>query len=156
MNLEPIKKYDEDAVAANDKLAEIRYRHSNIRDAYQLALLGLNDSQIANFFNVVPSTINFWKKEHQLFDAAIRAGRERADGKVVKALLETALKGDVAAQKFWLSNRNKANWGAEQQVHQTLEVGPVAKESDINERIAALEEKTSDLDAKVAQAMEEF
>jgi len=99
---------------------------------YRLALLGLTHTEMAVAFGVGESTISSWLTHHPEFRAAVFAGREMADGEVVRALYKKAVgyeydeeqvtvrKGkvirstvtkqippDTTACIYWLNNRTR-------------------------------------------------
>jgi hypothetical protein len=100
--------------------------------AFDMALLGLTDVQIAKIFGIAESTINVWKEQHSSFLEALTQGREDADAKVARAMYKRALgvtiteealtrdgdvvklrkelPSDTAAAKHWLANRQRGRW----------------------------------------------
>lgn len=58
--------------------------------AWQLALCGLNDERIRDFFEISHDCMAKWRKRHRSFDAAITAGREHADAQVARSLFQRA------------------------------------------------------------------
>jgi len=100
--------------------------------AFEMALLGLTDVQIANIIGITESAINVWKNDHPSFLEALTRGREDADGKVARAMYKRALgvtiteealtkdgevvklrkelPSDTAAAKHWLANRQRGRW----------------------------------------------
>lgn len=115
--------------------------HSDINhQAYLLALLGARDADLAEFWDVAQSTVDYWKEHREGFRDALHRGKRDADARVAKALLDRALgysvteretttrtdaKGniytsekttvkhitpDVTAQIFWLCNRWPSLW----------------------------------------------
>jgi hypothetical protein len=110
------------------------------RMVYEMALLRLTDNEIAGVLNVHPTTFQNWKRNNDDFAEVIRMGRQQADGKVAKTMLQRALgydyieehhiegvsangqpynytrtikkhaPPDVTAQIFWLKNRQRDNW----------------------------------------------
>jgi hypothetical protein len=127
-------KMDEKKIHNNT--IEKRYESSHIDRGYKLALLGLNNSDLATAFGVAPSTITDWMQTRPEFKAAIESGRTIADTKVAASLYQRALgydrtatkhathmgkfmdsveviehvPADVGAAQFWLKNRQKALW----------------------------------------------
>lgn len=112
-----------------------KYRPEYAEQAYKLCLLGHTDAEMASFFDVVESTINDWKLEHDEFYESIKRGKAIADGNVVDRLYQratgyshpdthfTSYEGEVKATPttkhyppdttaaiFWLKNRQKKNW----------------------------------------------
>ena len=59
--------------------------------ATKLALLGMNDEEIAKFFEVSIQTLNTWKHEHPLFLEALREGRDKADAEVAVSFRKRAM-----------------------------------------------------------------
>lgn len=111
------------------------YNQSFDEQAEKLCKLGATDAELADFFNVVESTINKWKLDHKSFSESIRAGKILADANVASSLyhratgyqhpdvdikvingeiVETELikhyPPDTAAGIFWLKNRQKERW----------------------------------------------
>jgi hypothetical protein len=111
--------------------------------AYRLSLLGLTDVEIGDHFEVTEQTINNWKREHEEFFLALKAGKEEADAKVAKSLYQRALgyshkavkivadaktgsehvvpytehyPPDTTAAIFWLKNRKSSLWRDKQVV----------------------------------------
>jgi hypothetical protein len=66
------------------------YKDTYPDQAYKLCLLGATDKELANFFEVVESTINLWKLEHPKFSESIKDAKENADAEVAKSLNEKA------------------------------------------------------------------
>lgn len=111
------------------------YKEEYNEQAYKLCLLGATDAELADFFNVVESTINLWKLNHPLFSESIKGGKMQADSEVANKLFKRAtgyehedvdikmFEGeiiqtklikhyppDTAAGIFWLKNRQKTKW----------------------------------------------
>lgn len=104
--------------------------------ARKLALLGLTDRELAEFFGVTERTINNWKHEYPAFLHALTEGRVVADANVADSLYRRAIgevvftekrvKGedgeyeiirlsqqvpaDPGAAKLWLTNRRRKDW----------------------------------------------
>jgi len=70
--------------------------------AMSMTITGATVSDIAKVFGLTPG----WVKKN--FKYEIESGLNIANARVAKALFETAMDGDVGAQKFWLKSR--ANW----------------------------------------------
>lgn len=75
------------------------YKPEYEEQAYRLALLGLKDTEIAKFFNIVESTLNEWKLKHPEFSESLKKGKIEADGHVVKALYNRAIGMTVITQQ---------------------------------------------------------
>lgn len=71
-------------------------RPSSYRDEYadqarKLCKLGAIDEEIADFFDVSVRTIHRWKLQFPEFAKALKAGKARADDRVVRALYKRAV-----------------------------------------------------------------
>jgi len=100
-----------------------------------LALLGLSDMKIAEHLDVSLTKLKEWRKEHAELEAAIKAGRDVADGAVAEAMYKLAIghtiyqddikviDGEVVVTRlekqvspnataciFWLKNRHSKLW----------------------------------------------
>lgn len=124
----PVGRSSKYAGAADDKRA------------YEFALLGYIDAEIAAEMGISPSTLYNWKRKYPQFAAAIASGGKRANCRVVNALLARAEGGYVTETKafklidkhgnerieivevpryippdtqaiiFWLTNRERERW----------------------------------------------
>lgn len=128
------------------------YDPSMAEQARKLALLGLTDAEIAEFFGVTEQTINNWKDEHPAFFASLVAGKIQADADVADSLYRRAMgevvfterrvktadggydvirlmqqvPADPGAAKLWLTNRQPRLWRDKQAVELTgKDGGPV-------------------------------
>lgn len=115
--------------------APTKYKAEYAELARKYCLLGATDAELADFFDVVESTINLWKVTHSEFSEAIKKGKGQADAEVASKLfhratgyehsdvdikmfegqiIETPLvkhyPPDTAAAIFWLKNRQRASW----------------------------------------------
>ena len=116
------------------------YRPEYAEQVEKLCLLGATDSEIADFFGVCVRTVHRWKIEHEEFCHSVKAGKDKADERVVRSLYmkatgydfteEQAIKikveqykeevevvqvekhqpADTTAAIFWLKNRRKEDW----------------------------------------------
>jgi hypothetical protein len=77
------------------------YKPEYADQARKLCLLGATDKELAEFFNVVESTINLWKKEHPEFSESIKAGKDVADTLVVERLYARATGYEHGAVKIF-------------------------------------------------------
>lgn len=108
--------------------------------AYRLALLGLNDEEIAAAFGIHVDTFYRWQHEFPAFSEAIQKGKVRADadvahslykratgmvitsekafkgkdGEVVVAQTKTEIPPDTGAAAKWLANRQRGRWTAKE------------------------------------------
>lgn len=105
------------------------------QEAFRLAMLGLTDKDLAAFFEVSERTIGHWKRDHPEFLAALKKGREPADGQVAVSLYRRATgyshpdvdirvvgnqvvqtpitkhyPPDTLACIYWLKNRQRDRW----------------------------------------------
>jgi hypothetical protein len=107
------------------------------KQAEKLCELGATDEQIADFFEVAPSTLYLWKHQHPEFSEALKAGKGLADERVARSLYQRAvgyeydavkvfmpggaaepvyapirerMHPDTTAAIFWLKNRRPAEW----------------------------------------------
>ena len=67
-----------------------KYRPDYCEQAKKLALLGLTDSEMAEFFEVCEDTIHEWKKTHHEFSESIHAGKLPADAEIAHSLYDRA------------------------------------------------------------------
>lgn len=107
----------------------------------KLCKLGATDAEIADFFEVVESTVNLWKLDYPEFSESIRRGKIEADANVAASLYHRAIgysHGDVdirvvgkeivqtnlikyyppdsVAGIFWLKNRRPKDWRDKQEI----------------------------------------
>lgn len=75
------------------------YKEEYIEQVYKLALLGLKDSEIAKFFGIRESTLNYWKQKYPSFLESLKKGKLDADGEVVKSLYNRAVGAVVTIQQ---------------------------------------------------------
>jgi transposase-like protein len=119
---------------------EIYDKDFHPRRAYELALLGYTDRDMARSMNVSPGTIDKWKQWHEEFRDQLNRGKEVADIEVAQAFFKSCVgftyveeearivdkklqvvkvqrfvPGDKWAQQKWLSIRQRALWS---EVHQ--------------------------------------
>lgn len=125
------------------------YRDNYPDQARRLALLGLSDAEVAEYFEVDVRTIYRWDVDHPEFCQARARGKLPADGKVAEKLYHRALgyshedvhvsnyKGSVTltplikhyppetdAARWWLKNRRSDKW-RDRIEHTGAEGGPV-------------------------------
>lgn len=114
-----------------------KYQSAYAEQAKKLAILGMTDKRIADFFQVSEKTLNNWKHAHPDFIQSLKDGRDNADTCVANSLYHSALGGgtvtetreehdaegnvitkktvkelpaNVTAQIFWLKNRQPRQW----------------------------------------------
>lgn len=115
-----------------------------IKQAYELGLLGLIDTEIASVFGVTYTTLNTWKKKYPEFLMSLKRGKAESDSGVVKTLRERAVgyecedekifchEGNIVRAKttkrfppdptsmiFWLKNRQPDKWREKQEISNT-------------------------------------
>lgn len=124
-----------------------KFKKEYIEQAYKLALLGLDDKQMASFFDVTEKTFNNWKNSEPLFFQSLKDGKPKADAEVAKSLFERAkgyscpdthictIKGKVVLTPFvkhyppdttaaiiWLKNRQPGLWRDKQDYDGKMEI----------------------------------
>lgn len=112
-----------------------KYRPEHIEQARKLALLGMTNDQMAQFFEVGTTTFDRWLRDHADFRCAIKEGRDVADAEVAVSLYKRACgyshpdvhvsnyqgeitvtplvkhyPPDTAAAIIWLKNRQPEKW----------------------------------------------
>ena len=65
----------------------------------KLTLLGANDKELADFFEVNEATINRWKKSHPDFCEALKKGKDTADANVASKLYSRAIGARITIQQ---------------------------------------------------------
>ena len=78
---------------------------------------GLTNEQIAEKLGINPDTLYKYQKQYPEFSEALKKGKEIVDYEVENALLNSALKGNVTAQIYWLNNRKPKQWRNKQDVN---------------------------------------
>lgn len=131
----PAPKGNSNAVGNKGGGRKTSYKKEYSRIAYNAALLGATDENLANLFDVSEKTISTWKKSVVEFSTALKKGKDIADGMVVKSLFQRALgyshkdvdikviddqivitkltkhyPPDTTAAIFWLKNRQSRSW----------------------------------------------
>ena len=125
-----------------------KYDESFNQLAYNYALLGATDKNLAEFLGVCEATVNTWKQDYPQFLESIKKGKEKADAKVAESLYKRAtgfqyeetkeeyergilvkttktkktVAPETTAQIFWLKNRQKAIWRDKQEKQVDLKV----------------------------------
>lgn len=120
---------------ANDRIHLVHWNHDRTRQAFQLALLGATDKQMAEVMDVSLMTFDYWKRTKQDFREALKAGKTEANAKVAEALYKRATgfwqtethitnyKGNIIKTKYekyyppdvlaatkWLTIRERSIW----------------------------------------------
>lgn len=99
---------------------------------------GATDEEIAKRLGIAYSTLREYKNEFSAFSAVLKGTKEFVDAQVENALLQSALKGNITAQIFWLKNRRAKQW-REKPVH--VAEDPKKK---LDEIISALQTRKDD------------
>ena len=124
-----------------------QYKPEYIQSVYKLALLGLRDSDIAQYYEVSEVTLNAWKNENPLFLKSLNAGKIEADYSIAESLYqkgrgilttketrqiidENGIKQDLVTTKehlpdttsaiFWLKNRQRAYWSDRTEINSNI------------------------------------
>lgn len=130
-------------------------------EAKELGLSAATDFEIAEHFGVPVSTIDYWKRRHPDFAAALRIGKDIADEKIVATLYhkargysfqseeikvindqvvrvptKTHVPPSDTAMIFWLKNRQRASWTDQQDVNVTGAID--VKNADVRSLALAL------------------
>lgn len=82
------------------------FKDEMLHQVYCFALLGATDQQIADFFRVDVTTIDYWKKNKPDFLRAMKRGKTEADAQVAKSFFQRAL-GYSHPDTHIMSNRVK-------------------------------------------------
>jgi hypothetical protein len=64
----------------------MKYQEDYPRQAHQVCKLGATNKQMADFFEINPSTIREWMRSYPAFKQAVRYGKMYADAQVAYAL----------------------------------------------------------------------
>lgn len=67
-----------------------QWNEGRLEEAYQLALLGATDAQMARIMGVDSKTFEYWKRTKQEFRTVLEEGKSPADAKVATALFRLA------------------------------------------------------------------
>ncbi len=82
-----------------------KYQEDYARRAFLLGMKGLTNEQLAAVFDVALPTIELWIRTRPAFATALKAGREDADGNVVRSLYERAMGFRAPATKIFYNQR---------------------------------------------------
>ena len=122
-----------------------KYDEKYNEQAYKLCLLGANDKEMADFFQVDEATLNRWKIEYPEFRESLTRGKIGADANIAKSLYHRALgyshketitatfqgkitdtmdvikhyPPDTPAATLWLKNRQPKLWRDKQEIEHT-------------------------------------
>lgn len=117
-----------------------KFKPEFVEQVYKLSLLGLIDTEMAEFFEVCEATFHNWKLENPDFLESLTAGKLKADAEVALGLYERAkgteiieeqaikvkigpneeavqivnlkkqIPADTRAAFIWLQNRQSSRW----------------------------------------------
>lgn len=121
-----------------------KYKPEFSRIAYQMALLGATDKELAEAFDTTEQTVNNWKHSKPGFFEALKKGKLIADAQVSERLFQRAMgyehkdlyitqyqgeiiqeeimkyfPPDTTAAIFWLKNRQPGKWRDSQFIDHT-------------------------------------
>lgn len=82
----------------------------------KLAILGAKDKEIADFFGIVESTLNLWKKKYPEFSESIKKGKMEADMNVASSLYQKAIGFKAKTQKAIKVRSHKNGEGSTEDV----------------------------------------
>jgi len=90
------KKHNEDMKRTKNYVPAVtntvpQWNIKRIKQAHKLALLGLNDPDIAKEMEISLGTLQYWKRTKPEFYEALKEGKTSADAKVVSALYKNAI-----------------------------------------------------------------
>lgn len=86
---------------------------------------GLSMADISANMGINHSTLCDWRKRSARIDKALRINREIADLRIENALYQSGLKGNVIAQKYWLTNRKPEAWREKVEIQHSVESRPL-------------------------------
>lgn len=142
-----------------------KFKKEYTKMALALGKFGLTDEQLAEAFNVSVASIYNWKNKHPEFLEALKEGKNFADEKVERALLERAtgytyktqkafynkdedkviiadvkqhVAPDATSMIFWLKNRQPEKWRDKQEHNVKLE-GEVNLNINISGKVEKVE-----------------
>ena len=152
------------------------YLPAYVEQARRLAMLGLTDAEMAEFFSVSERTLNTWKKAHPDFLQSLKAGKIEADTHVAAGLYQSAIGGhivtetreqegpdgsvtrttetkqvppNVTAQVFWLKNRQPARWRDKQEIQQDIATTGQATVDELNRMYEEKMQQSREMQARV-------
>lgn len=75
-----------------------------------LAAQGLTMNQISLSLGICIAGLYGKVRKHEILQEALERGRAKGIAQVTNALFKNAIGGDTNAQKYYLNNRDNANW----------------------------------------------
>lgn len=79
-----------DKAKQKEKGRPTKYKIEFNEQARKLSLLGANDDELADFFQVNIDTITEWKKKHPQFSVSVMDGKVKADAEVADSMYKRA------------------------------------------------------------------
>ena len=116
--------------ASIDGSITIKNKEYSYEDIKRLAGIMGKQGRLAGILNCTKQYISYLKDQDPKFALAIDEGKDKADGEVIFALHENAVKyKDTNAQKYYLSNHLKEEYADRSKVEQTVRnIDEVVKE----------------------------
>ena len=87
------------------------------KKAESLAAQGLTLAQIARVLGICYDTLNERRKEYSEFSEAIETGKAKGIAAVTNSMFNKAKAGDTQAAKYFLNNRDNANWSERKELN---------------------------------------
>ena len=78
-------------MSGSKHIPNTQWNEGRPQQAFELALLGYTEQQIADEMGVAHQTIEYWKRAKPKFLEKLNKGRARADQKVVNAFYQNCL-----------------------------------------------------------------
>lgn len=77
------------------------YKPEFAEQAKKLCLLGATDAEVADFFEVAPSTLYLWKNSFPDFVEAMKTGKDEADERVERSLFQKAVGYELEVEELF-------------------------------------------------------
>ena len=87
-----------------------KFKKDLIKDAELLAGMGFTEYNFATYWGISAETLRRWKRNTPDLCGAIKKGRLTANISVTKSAFNQAVRGNVTAIIFWLTNRCPEYW----------------------------------------------
>lgn len=102
-----------------------KYKPEYCEQVKKLALLGLTDVEMSEFFEICEDTLYDWKKGYPEFSEASRAGKVKADAEIAHSLYDRA-KGAQWTEQVAFKIRNQQESGVFTEEVQIVEIKKAA------------------------------
>lgn len=112
-----------------------KYPKVDLDEIEMMASVGMTTKQIADALHLAPSVFGKMQTNDPYITEAVERGKARGVKMVTDSLFQNAMKGNVAAQIFWLKNRGQ--WQDKQELDQRLEVSNKMSFEDAVEALKA-------------------